>query len=112
MQQGQRIYGALCSSCHGDRGEGLGGPTLANLMEDWPRCSDQISWIQLGSEGWRTHAGETYGAKMKSVEGGMPAYANVLKPEEIQQVSAFIRVEYSGEDVEYALGNCGLGPAP
>ena len=112
IRQGRSVYGGLCGSCHGARGEGMGGPALDNLIENWPSCSSQISWIELGSEAWLIHEGATYGAEMKPVEGGMPGYADVLGHEEIQQIAAFTRAEYSGEDVEDALRSCGLDSAP
>lgn len=112
IRQGRTVYGGLCGACHGARGEGNGGPPLANLTENWPECKDQITWIELGSDGWRLHEGATYGAMMKPVEGGMPAYSNVLDPRQIQQVAAFTRTEYSDQDVGDALRACGLDRVP
>ena len=111
LRRGRAVYEGLCSSCHGPDGEGMGGPPLTNLVDNWPDCSSQISWVELGSEEWQLQEGATYGATMKPVEGGMPGYIDVLDAEQIKQVVAFTRAEYSDQDVEVALESCGLDTA-
>ncbi len=106
LRQGRSTYGDVCSVCHGARGQGSVGPALENLTETWPLCTDQVEWIALGSEGWRTQHGETYGAPNKPVAGGMPAHADQLTVEEMRRVAAFERAEYSGLEPETALKQC------
>lgn len=108
LRQGRSLYGATCSVCHGNRGQGGVGPSLALVAETWPVCADQVEWISLGSEGWRTAHGDTYGATGKPLAGGMPAQSQ-LTLEETRLVAAFERVEYGGVDAEQALADCGVG---
>ena len=87
------------------------GPSLAGVAATWPSCADQIEWIALGSDGWRSLYGDTYGSAEKPVEGGMPAHAARLTEGEMALVAAFERIEYGGEDADDALADCGVaGP--
>lgn len=110
LRQGRSTYGDVCSICHGARGEGSVGPTLHNVTETWPQCPDQVEWITIGSEGWRTQHGETYGALGTPVAGGMPAHGDRLTVEEMRRVAAFERTEYGGLDAATALSQCGVVP--
>ncbi len=92
--------------CHGATGDGDTGPSLENVVETWPLCSDQVEWIAIGSEGWRTQHGDTYGAVAKPVTGGMPAHQDRLTLEELRLVAAYERAEYGGLDPEAALTQC------
>ena len=110
LRQGRSTYGEVCSICHGARGEGSVGPSLENVADTWPLCSDQVEWIALGSEGWRSQHGETYGAPNIPVAGGMPGHGDRLTLEEIRRVAAFERVDYGGIDSETALAQCEVAP--
>jgi mono/diheme cytochrome c family protein len=109
LRQGRSTYGDVCSVCHGARGQGGAGPALDKVTETWPLCTDQVEWIGLGSEGWRTQHGDTYGAPNKPVAGGMPAHADQLTVEEMRLVAAFERSAYGGVDPDTALEQCGVG---
>ena len=102
MRQGRSTYGDGCSVCHGASGEGGVGPALETVTETWPLCADQVEWIALGSEGWRTEHGDTYGATDKPVAGGMPAHGDQLTVEEMRRVAAFERSAYGGVETEAA----------
>lgn len=74
-KQGNEVYQGKCASCHGAKGEGGIGP---NLTDD--------NWIHGGT--LVNIAGTiTNGVGDK----GMPPWGPLLKPEEIQSVTAFIR---------------------
>jgi mono/diheme cytochrome c family protein len=109
FREGRSVYADTCSACHGSSGRGGVGPALDTVVETWPRCSDQIEWISLGSEGWRAEHGDTYGATEKPIEGGMPAHGDILTPQEIELVAAFERSQYGGLDSETALRECQTG---
>lgn len=108
LREGRSIYGDACSACHGNRGAGGVGPSLESVTETWPECETQVEWITLGSEGWQSAHGDTYGAADKPVAGGMPAQADRLTDAEIRLVAAFERVEYAGQEREAALADCGI----
>ena len=108
LRTGRGVYGDRCSACHGNRGQGGVGPSLADVLDTWPDCSDQQEWIALGSEGWKAEHGPTYGANSIPVDKVMPEHATTLTPAEIAAVAAFERVEYGGGDVTAELAACGL----
>jgi mono/diheme cytochrome c family protein len=111
IREGRRVYADTCSVCHGNGGQGGVGPSLEDVVETWPQCSDHIEWIALGSEGWKQAHGDTYGATDKPVAGGMPAHDETLTPDERAFVAAFERVTYGSEPRDKALADCGVGPA-
>lgn len=106
LRQGRTIYGDTCSVCHGDRGQGLVGPSLDAVVETWPSCDAHVEWVELGSAGWIDRHGDTYGATDKPVEGGMPSHANRLEPGEMRLVALFERVTYGGQVEAEALADC------
>lgn len=109
---GQEAYasGAQCGSCHGSNGQGGTGPAMAGgaVLETWPSCEDQVTWIALGSNGWSVDVGSTYGAQSKPVQGGMPGFNGDLTDEEIRAVAAFERIRFGGAPAEETLVACGL----
>ena len=108
LLRGREIYGDVCSTCHGSSGGGGVGPSLATVTATWPSCADQIRWVSIGSDGWRSQVGETYGATAKPLQGGMPAHADRFTPDEIAAVAAFERITYGGADRAETLAGCGL----
>jgi mono/diheme cytochrome c family protein len=108
LREGRSVYGDTCSVCHGNRGQGGVGPSLDNIAETFPECSDQIRWVALGSEGWKTEVGGTYGANGTPVTGNMPGHRDRLTEEQIAAVSAFERNAYAEVDQQEALADCGL----
>ncbi|MDJ0923282.1 MAG: cytochrome c [Acidimicrobiia bacterium] len=108
---GKSVYADTCSVCHGTAGEGGVGPSLDDVTATFPSCDDQIEWIALGSDGWKTERGDTYGASAKPVNGGMPAQIDILDPMEIAAVAAFERATYSGVPEAEAIAQCRLDVA-
>ena len=53
-----------CVNCHGEMGEGVIGPRLADggVLKTFPSCDEQIRWVSLGSAGWTRDVGATYGS--------------------------------------------------
>jgi hypothetical protein len=54
--------------------------------------------VFLGSDGWQTEVGDTYGDTNKPVNGGMPGWGGDLTPEELMEVVIYERAEFSGVD--------------
>lgn len=76
IEKGKVKFQALCSSCHGDKGQGGIGPNLTDAY--WLHGSGDLAGI----------------AKVIStgvLEKGMPAWSQVLKLDEVSQVTAFIK---------------------
>jgi len=94
---GEQVY-STCASCHGANGGGGVGPALNALGEVFSAPVDQIHWVALGSTGWQAEVGDTYGDTDKPVNGGMPAFAESLTPEELTSVIVYERTTFSGLD--------------
>lgn len=75
---GEELYASAgCAGCHGAGGAGGGvGPAFTGgaIYETWPSFVDHFEWVRLGSAGWQTEHGDTYGANGKPVGGGMPGF--------------------------------------
>lgn len=109
---GRGIYGDVCSTCHGNRGQGGTGPALTEVDLDFPACSDHIEWVHLGSDKWRRANGDTYGARDKPIQGGMPSMEDRFDDDEIAAVVLFERVEYAGLPPEAAAADCAVSLEP
>ena len=96
-----------CAGCHGADGQGGVGPALTGVVTTFGSCEDHVTWVQLGSEGWRAEIGDTYGDTNKPVGSGMPPHG-ALTDEQLRAVTAFERVRFSGTDEEETLVDCGL----
>jgi len=105
---GRGVYGDMCSTCHGDAGQGGTGPALGETDAVFPSCTDHIEWVTLGSERWQEAYGDTYGATDKPVQGGMPSMEDRFTAEEIAAVVLFERVEYAGLPLEETAADCGI----
>jgi len=108
LRDGREVYGDVCSTCHGNRGQGGVGPELSGVLETWPTCEQHQEWIALGSERWKDEHGLTYGATDKAITKVMPEHEGRLSAREIAAVAAFERVEYGGGDTDVVLADCGL----
>ncbi len=108
LRLGRGVYGDRCSACHGSRGQGGVGPSLAGVRDTWPTCADHQEWIALGSEDWKSVHGPVYGANDTPITKVMPGHAQTLSPDEIAAVATFERVEYGGGDPSLELAACGL----
>jgi mono/diheme cytochrome c family protein len=69
-QKGEAIYRAACQSCHGERGEGTRGPSLAGKPVVF-RARDFAAAVEHG-------------------RGRMPAFAGALSPEAIADLRAWL----------------------
>jgi mono/diheme cytochrome c family protein len=87
-----------CAPCHGATGGGGSGPPLTEVGETFPEAAAHLQWVALGSTGWQSEVGDTYGATEKPVQGGMPAWADALTPEELTAVVIYERTEFGGLD--------------
>ena len=102
---------AQCAACHSGDGSGGVGPAFAAgaVLVTFPggSCSDQISWVSLGTAGWPD---PTYGATNKQVGGGglMPAFGASLTEQQVAQVVLYERVAFGGQPLEDAEIDCGL----
>jgi mono/diheme cytochrome c family protein len=110
VSEGRTVYGATCSACHGSGGGGGVGPALRDVGETFPSCTDQIQWITLGSEKWKTEIGSSYGATNKPIDKVMPEFGAQLTPREIAAVAAFERTTYGGLDRGTVESDCGFSP--
>ena len=108
LRMGRSVYGAVCSGCHGDAGQGGVGPAMDGVQETFPSCTDHIEWVTLGSNRWRDEVGPTYGATNKPVEGAMPEGAATFTAEEIAAVAFFERVQYGDQPEAEAAADCGV----
>jgi hypothetical protein len=64
--------------------------------------------VTLGSEGWKTVHGTSYGETDNPISAVMPAHGERLTPREIALVASFERVEYGGLEEAAVLDDCGL----
>lgn len=100
LAEGAQVYGTNCAGCHGASGGGGSGPAMAGgaVLATFPKASDQVKWVFLSSEGWKSQVGATYGAGNKDVgAGGMPAW-NSLTGDELLTVVLHERSTQSGEE--------------
>jgi cytochrome c oxidase cbb3-type subunit 3 len=74
ISDGEELYDAFCSDCHGD-GSGGSGPSL---MDD--------EWIYGKSNG------QIYASIVNGTPGGMPAMGREFKEKETWKIIAFLRV--------------------
>lgn len=106
---GTAVTGVNCAGCHGANGQGSGAfPALTGVLTTFGSCADHELWVELGSGGWQSEVGPTYGDTNKQSGGGMPAFAASLSDEQLAAVVAFERVRYGGQAPEEALVDCGL----
>jgi len=107
---GETLYGSLCSACHGATGEGGAGPAMAGgaVLATFPagQCSTHVEWVTLGSSGWQSEVGNTYGANDATVNGGMPNFGSQLDAEQISQIVLYERVAFGGEALGEAESGC------
>jgi mono/diheme cytochrome c family protein len=110
---GVAVTGVNCSGCHGVNGQGSDTfPALTGVLTTFGSCTDHKEWVTLGSSGWSSTNGSTYGDTQKPVNGGMPTFGGTLTEEQIASVATFERVRFGGEDPETALVDCGLAESP
>ena len=110
---GQDVYTAKCVACHAADGSGGVGPAFigGSVVETFPAniCVDHLEWITLGSSGWQSERGDTYGAADKPVLSfsgvPMPGF-NALTADELSAVAIYERVAFGGEAIATAEASC------
>ncbi|HEY7704155.1 MAG TPA: c-type cytochrome [Acidimicrobiia bacterium] len=107
LEAGRDVFRSVCSTCHGDSGQGLSGPSLDGVLETFPACDDQLKWIMLGSEEWKSEVGPTYGAQDKAITEIMPGFASSLSETQVEQVAAYVRAAFGEEEQTTAMSGCG-----
>lgn len=112
---GREVYAGAgaCAGCHGaDGGGGAAGPQLSAgvVIETFSSCADHIKWVQLGTAGWSSEVGSSYGDTNKPTGGfgQMPGFGSSLSDEQIRTVVAFERVIHGLAPVDAVLTDCGL----
>ncbi len=108
LEAGRDTYRARCATCHGGNGEGGVGPALDGVIATFSSCDDQMQWISLGSERFKSEVGPTYGDQDTEITGVMPEFSKSLTEEEIARVAAFERHEFAGATQAEASVSCGL----
>lgn len=76
VKQGSEVFTAKCAACHGDKGQGVVGPNLTDN-----------NWIH--GKGSLSDIADTVGKGVP--EKGMPPWGAVLTPDELQNVTAFVK---------------------
>jgi cytochrome c oxidase cbb3-type subunit III len=74
LAKGQQIYNQNCSSCHGEKGEGVLGPRLIGIAKTYPDVTKQIAVISNGVKG-----------------SSMPAWKDKLSADDIRAVAEYTR---------------------
>lgn len=109
LEEGHELYTgnavASCSGCHGAEGGGGIGPAFTDgaVVETFSNFEDHIRWVTLGSDGWASEVGGTYGDVGKPVDGGMPGFGEGLSEEEITLVVRYEREVLAGHECEPGL---------
>ena len=92
IQAGYRLYTGQCQLCHGVNGDGIAGVNLARQQFPHAVIDDDIrKTITTGNS------------------AGMPPF--VLKPEELDNLVAFVRSGLDQSGVSFRLGDAGRGKA-
>lgn len=81
---------------------------MSEVIETFSSCDDQMEWISLGAERFKSEVGPTYGDQDIEITGVMPEFSTSLTKEEIAQVAAFERHEFAGASQTEAAEGCGL----
>lgn len=101
LEEGAVVY-EKCATCHGPSGAGVGSfPALdgGKVIETFPEPFEQMKWVYLGSDGWKSEVGAQYGATNKDVTTGMPPWST-LTPEEFVTVVLHERHTLSEEEFD------------
>jgi mono/diheme cytochrome c family protein len=109
LYAGNVTAAANCAGCHGANGQGGVGPALNGVLTTFGACEDHVQWVLLGTQGWGSQVGNTYGDTNKAVGGGgtMPPHA-ALTEEQLRAVVAFERARFGGANPDETLVDCGL----
>jgi mono/diheme cytochrome c family protein len=102
LAEGQQIYDAQCSACHGAGGGGGSGRPLLEVNLTFPDPQEHIEWTVEGSPAAGTPYGDPDrpGGQHISQQGwgAMPGFGGVLTDEEIIAVVRYEREVIGGEE--------------
>ena len=87
---GNTVYNTMgCSGCHGASGGGTGNiPALTgntSVLKEFPDPADQVTWVALGSAGYKAKNIPTLPGGLPVV-AGMPAWETSLTPDQLMAV--------------------------
>lgn len=103
LLEGQELYAANCSGCHGGGGEGGTGRPLGEVILTFPATDGHVAWVVNGSPAEGTPYGDPArpGGQQISQDGwpAMPAFGAALSEEEILAVVRYEREIIGGEEV-------------
>lgn len=117
-EAGDEVYNNKgCSGCHGGAGAGNGnnpsliGPTGATKTFTVP--ANQVTWIALGSAGYKAAGLETYGDAdvVRPIGGGMPGWIDSLTAEEIMDAILHERSALNNEEFSVEMWRDGFEEA-
>lgn len=115
VEIGQAIYGQYCASCHGESGQGVPEWQEQNEQGELPppphgpeghtwRHSD-ADLYHMVSEGWRDPFNKTEHLTM-------PAFGEILSPEEIQAVITFLKTLWTPDQRRFQWEESQSEPFP
>jgi mono/diheme cytochrome c family protein len=104
IEQGKQIYQQYCASCHGPQGKGAENWQKRNALGELPppphgpeghtwRHADAELYHMI-SQGWRDPFNKTERLTM-------PAFKNVLSPEQIRAVIAYLKTLWTPEQRQF-----------
>jgi len=117
-EAGAEVYNNKgCSGCHGAAGAGNGnnpaliGPT--GVTKTFKVPADQVTWIALGSAGYKAAGLETYGDAdvVRPIGGGMPGWVDTLTAEQIMDAILHERSVLNDEKFSVAVWRDGFEEA-
>lgn len=104
IQLGQRVYASNCASCHGADAEGAPDwqrPNAEGELPAPPHNSEGHTWrhsdrdlFEMIEKGWRDPFNKTDRLTM-------PAFEDVLKPEEIDAVIGYLKTFWTADQLQY-----------
>ena len=116
LEAGAEVYvDKGCAGCHGATGGGSGAiPALAgedNVAKVFTRPADQVTWVALGTAGYRAAGLDTYGtdgAKTVGAAGTMPPWMDSLTAAELMDVVLHERVAFGEEEFDIEVWKDGF----
>ncbi len=115
LEAGAEVYGTSCSTCHGATGGGVGAaPALTGdegVRAVFPSPADQVTWVALGTAGYRAAGLDVYGTdgvKPVGAAGLMPAWGDSLTANQLMDVVLHERVTLDGEEFDIEVWKDGF----
>lgn len=116
LQAGAEVYvDKGCAGCHGATGGGTGAiPALVGedgVKNVFPSPADQVTWVALGTAGYRAAGLDVYGTegtKTVGAAGAMPTHLDSLTATELMDVVLHERVTLDGEEFDIEVWKDGF----